>query len=52
MAFGTGSEILFIEGQDFLIVWFARVTTVNRAGLLALLQLLLCLILLGALEQM
>lgn len=32
MAFGTGSELLFIEGQDFMIVWLARVLTENRAG--------------------
>lgn len=34
MAFGTGSEELFIEGQDFMIVWLARVITENRAGVL------------------
>lgn len=32
MAFGTGSELLFIEEQDFTIVWLARVITENRAG--------------------
>lgn len=32
MAFGTGSELLFIEGQDFLIVWRATVATENRVG--------------------
>ena len=49
MAFGTGSEILFIEGQDFTIVWRARAITENRV---ALLQLILCQLLLWALEQM
>ena len=33
MAFGTGSELLFIEGQDFMIVWLARVITENRVCL-------------------
>lgn len=32
MAFGTGSELLFIEGQDFMIVWLGRVITENRVG--------------------
>lgn len=33
MAFGTGSESLFIEGQDFTNVWLASAITQNRAGL-------------------
>lgn len=32
MAFGTGSQLLFIEGQDLMIVWRARVITENRVG--------------------
>lgn len=32
MAFGTGSELLLIEGQDFMIVWPATVITENREG--------------------
>lgn len=32
MAFGTGSGLLFIEGQDFMIAWRAGVITENRVG--------------------
>ena len=32
MAFGTGSRLLLIEGQDFAVVWRARLITENRAG--------------------
>lgn len=32
MAFGTGSELLFIGGQDFMIVWLATVITENSCS--------------------
>lgn len=32
MAFGSGSPLLFIEGQDKMIVWPAGVITENRAS--------------------
>lgn len=32
MAFGTGSGLLFIEGQDKTIVWLARVITESGVG--------------------
>lgn len=32
MAFGTGSEFLFIAGHDFMIVWLTGALSENREG--------------------